>query len=308
MTENSIADELAEIQEQRKALDLAEKKLLTTGKPSALADIEKTAIDFKIPVAEIVSYLGTRVDDSIAKPSVTTTMDEKDIKKYQQLLKSYPQYLLKHELVKLEYQINPYRIKQLDGKQLKFEVDAFLSYVYETNNLSVKPENWPTTPLKTNRQVCAAVKKLLKEWVLVGDKRIADEDAYKHFAKLKKVFANEKSIREASDMKLHAALMTLHSYRRVMQFASEFGEPPKIFNPAQSKKLRNSICYLLFNNDPDAVRVSNMCYSPAFDIEGMGTSMILELVGWGTTQPLINDRVVTTLRFLGLDVEPFPEK
>ncbi len=300
----SLEQQLKEIEEKRKELLQAEHELIAHGKPYALADIKNLVTDFNITNLELDSCKSEQPTKS-ADAQMSNTL----VKKYKIFVAEYPKYKQAHSVARVEFQLKGVRVKTENPIALNHEFDQFLSWVYETNNLSTDKDKWPQTPNRGINEVYAEIRKLLKGWKQVAAKRLADEEAFKHIDKLKTVFKSEKKLRESSDIAIHAALTTLHSYRNALKRGEGKLEPQHIYAPAQSQKLRNSLSYLLFDKSPIEVRIANMCFNPAFDIKGMGVPMITELIGWQFPhEPLINERVIVALRFLGADIEPFPVK
>lgn len=300
----SIEQQLLELQEQREHLLQAERDLIANGRPYAIAEIKQQIVDFKITSKDL--------DDCIAEHTEVNAEERMTnglVKKYNKFLAEYPKYKQAHSVAKVEFDRLAERVELEKPLALNHEFDQFLSWVYETNKLSTDKDNWPQTPICQSKEIWAEVRKLLKGWNKVAAERLEREDAFKHIDKLKTVFKSEKKLRESSDIAIHAALTTLHSYRNALKRGEGKLEPQHIYAPAQSQKLRNSLSYLLFDKSDVEVRIANMCFNPAFDIKGMGVPMITELIGWQFPhEPLINERVIVALRFLGADVEPFPVK
>jgi hypothetical protein len=305
MAAKSIEQQLKEIEERRKALIEDENTLIANGKPHALNEIKHLVDVFHVTLAELQTCHSQQ-----PVQSNEMLMTNGLIKKYNKFIDLYPQYKEQHLTVKVEFLGKDIRVPTEKPLAMNHEFDQFISWIYKTNNLSTDRDKWPTTPIKTNKtEIYKEVRKLLKGWKLVAADQLANEEAFKHLDTLKSVFKSEDKLRKASDIAIHAALTTLHSYRNALKRGEGKTEPQHIFAPDQSQKLRNSLSYLLFNRAPVEVRIANMCFNPAFDIKGMGVPMITELVGWHSpSEPLINDRVATVLRHLGCDVEPFPLK
>jgi hypothetical protein len=302
---SKIDDELEKIKNDREVLIAAEAKLLAEGKPFVLKEIEQLIADFHLTENELKTCLNS--EQATQGTASASTMEPRAIKKYSELLTSYPKYKQAHFVAKIEFLRPEHRVKANVSVHINHEFDQFLSWVYIENKLSVDP--FPTEPLRSEREIYKHIAKLIEDWKTVAVERLEKEEAFKHLDTFQQVFSTEDSVRNSSDIKLHNALCISHSYRNAWKLGFDKLEPRHIYNPEQHQKLRNSLCYLLFNKDPAEVRISNMCFNPAFDIKGMGSSTISELIGWhNTCEPLINDRVVATLKFLGFDVTALPKK
>jgi len=293
MNSNTVASQLASLQKQLLLLQSKQKKALST--------IVSLANSNGITAAQIARKLNSK-SSSTSKPA--------RVKRFQtsisSLLQEFPKYITAYKAVETAYLAHGFRVYDLKNQPIHYEVDAFLSFVYEKH---IKRKRSNVYIQRSTAQIHALINNtLMAEWKSEADDRISNETAFEsnflHLNKFTQVFASPNSIQLASDDDIHEALFTLHSYRYIFKMSTGQPKPVNVFNPKHIANLRNRLTYLIFGSDPTEERIANTIYDPNYQINGLKSSVILELVGWcqNLHTPIINDRIIKTFIYLGFDV------
>lgn len=192
---------------------------------------------------------------------------------------------------------------------LRVEIDSFISYAREKH---AQKDIWRQTRVTHGMEQAELIKSCIDEWHDTPWPHFEDIIVHETYPRLKKVFAKQDNILNASDEALFKALTTLHSLLERRRYYP--GGLPSLredlFKKNDSKHIRDSLVYLVFGKDDVVKRMVNLIYDADYKINCFGRSNVQELVGWCNTEelPVINSRTTKVLKYFGFDVRQLSDK
>ena len=167
-------------------------------------------------------------------------------------------------------------------------------------------DSWATGPYRNEAEQTAFIQGLVEKWKARKWPHFEDKIVGENYPRLMRVFASTDSVMKAPDDELFDALCTLHSFHDRLRFF-DGGMPTwkKTFLAANMpKRVRESLCYLVFGDGDVIERMANMIYNQDYWLNEFGQSAVQELVGWRNREdlPVINGRTTKVLRFFGSKV------
>ena len=281
-----------------------ESKVLT---PQAVAEYKKIYDSFKSLSSdasklerEVHKKIGKVVGFNIGREKKKQSKENIFIEDYR---KTYQESVSAFNTIRQVYEkVGKRKVSESDIP-LRLEIDSFISFVRDKH---AKKESWKKTSIVSGQTPNNKIRELVEEWHQTPWPYFEETIVNETYPRLKKVFASERSITEASPEEIVQALCTLHSFHDRLRFypgglntlIQEFLGKNDI---EQAKK---SLSYLIYGDTEIIERMANLIFNPKYKLNVFGQSNVQELIGWQNKEelPVINGRTTKVLRYFGFDV------
>ncbi|HLA04498.1 MAG TPA: phospholipase D family protein [Syntrophales bacterium] len=260
-----------------------------------------------------IENLNDKVQEKIGRVEGGNITREK-IKKTQKVIfiddyrKTYQECVSAFNVIRSVYESENYRKVPDDNIPLRIEIDSFISYVRDKHT---HKESWRVEPLLSGDAQREKIRDVVRQWRTTPWPYFEDTIVSEKYPQLIKIFSDRSSIVNSTDADLTEALAVLHSFHdRRRFFPGGLSTLFKSFLESNnSKRIRESLVYLLYGNEDVIVRMANMIFNRDYKLNVFGRSNVQELIGWHNKEdlPVINGRTTKILRYFGFDVRQLNE-
>ena len=186
---------------------------------------------------------------------------------------------------------------------LRLEIDSFISFVRDRH---AAVDAWERAPLCSGAEQTGKITVLVEEWLKTPWPHFEDDIVNNNYPRIVKAFSTKESIMALNDDDLFDALSVAHSFGDRFRFYKDGTPTQKIefFKTNESKRIRETLAYLVFGTDEPVKRLANVIFSPKYKLNGFGQANAQEILGWvgGNDLPVVNSRTTKVLRYFGFEV------
>jgi hypothetical protein len=273
----------------------------------ALAEYRQI-FDFHKEIDAGISQLERKVGDALGHVQFANIDRDKQKKSKENLFvdsyrRTYQEAVSAFNIIREKYIAYGKRKVAEDALPLRLEIDSFFSFVRDHIAMGDK---WMEPEPGWNGERLNALNQALHQWHAAPFPHLESRIVHENYPRLRTVFENENTIRQADSDQLFEALLTLHSFHDSLRF-HKGGIPglrQAFIDGNDPVLVRNSLAYLVHGNGEVVQRMANLIYRSDYKLHAFATANVQEMIGWQNKEelPVINGRTTKILRYFGFDV------